>query len=216
MPRRLSCIFAVVAIAGCHQPVERGATALSNGVSRADSGLGPRDARVIALTDFPGDVQVLLGDPDSAGPFVMRIHEPPGTIVPPHSHPVDENITVLRGTFWFGMGPQYDSAALRALPAGGYAFAPAGTTMFAATPEDAIVQVSGVGPFRIRWINGATTLDEPGSTTFRFRAGERVLTPRGAGVIRQGYASGTLIEYELTDSAGRRFMAVEGTIRSGH
>jgi hypothetical protein len=88
--------------------------------------------------------------------------------------------------------------------------------MFAATPEDAIVQVSGVGPFRIRWINGATTLDEPGSTTFRFRAGERVLTPRGAGVIRQGYASGTLIEYELTDSAGRRFMAVEGTIRSGH
>src|ERR1044071_7782713 len=154
MPRRLSCIFAVVAIAGCHQPVERGATALSNGVSRADSGLGPRDARVIALTDFPGDVQVLLGDPDSAGPFVMRIHEPPGTIVPPHSHPIDENITVLRGTFWFGMGPQYDSAALRALPAGGDAFAAAGTTMFAATADDAIRPGSGGRPVRDPRVKG--------------------------------------------------------------
>src|ERR1051325_1896160 len=160
MPRRLSYTFAVVAIAGCHQPAERGATALSNGVSRADSGPRPRDARVIALTDFSGDVQILLGDPDSAGPFVMRIHEPPGTIVPPHSHPVAENITVVRGTFGFGMGPKYDSAALRALPGGGYAFAPAGTTMFAATPEDAIVQVSGVGPFRIPWINGEQRRDD--------------------------------------------------------
>src|ERR1051326_8557946 len=174
MPRRLSYTFAVVAIAGCHQPAERGATALSNGVSRADSGLRPRDARVIALTDFSGDVQILLGDPDSAGPFVMRIHEPPGTIVPPHPHPVDEHLTTLGGRFGAERGPQYASAALRPVRAGGYAFAPAGTTMFAATPEDAIVQVSGVGPFRIRWINGATTLDEPGSTTFAFRAGERV------------------------------------------
>ncbi|HTI05159.1 MAG TPA: cupin domain-containing protein [Gemmatimonadales bacterium] len=216
MPSRRSFIIALVTVTGCHKPVERGATALSSGVSRADSGLAARDPRVIPLTDFPGDVQILLGDPDSAGPFVMRIHEPPGTIIPPHSHPVDENITVLQGTFWFGMGPQYDSVALRRLPAGGYAFAPAGTTMFGATPEDAIVQVSGIGPFKIRWINGATTLEDPGTTTFRFRAGERVLTPRGVGVIRQGYASGTLIEYEIADSSGRRFMAVEGTVKAAH
>src|ERR1051326_9563054 len=150
MPRRLSYTFAVVAIAGCHQPAERGATALSNGVSRADSGLRPRDARVIALTDFSGDVQILLGDPDSAGPFVMRIHEPPGTIVPPHSHPVDENITVLRGTFWFGMGPQYDSAALRALPAGGDALAPPGSTQFLAAPAAAGAQVSGRRHSRVK------------------------------------------------------------------
>src|ERR1051325_1940237 len=146
MPRRLSYTFAVVAIAGCHQPAERGATALSNGVSRADSGLRPRDARVIALTDFSGDVQILLGDPDSAGPFVMRIHEPPGTIVPPHSHPVDENITVLRGTFWFGMGPQYDSAALRALPAGGDALAPARAATVAGGAAGAGVPGAGGGP----------------------------------------------------------------------
>src|ERR1051325_12221433 len=148
MPRRLSYTFAVVAIAGCHQPAERGATALSNGVSRADSGLRPRDARVIALTDFSGDVQILLGDPDSAGPFVMRIHEPPGTIVPPHSHPVDENITVLRGTFWFGMGPQYDSAALRALPAGGGGLPPPGAAMVCGTPGGRGRTAQGGGPAR--------------------------------------------------------------------
>jgi hypothetical protein len=162
-----------------------------------------------------GDAEILFGHPDSAGrPFVMRIRELPGTVVPPHTHPVDEHVTVVSGTWYFGTGERFDSTALRELRAGAYAFAPAGTMMFAYSPDGAVVQVHGVGPFHIRWRDGARVLDEPGAAgTFRFRKGEEVATPRGVGRIRQGYASGALIQYEIAAADGALFMAHEADLR---
>jgi hypothetical protein len=214
--RTLSFACLVVALGACERasptPHSHAAAAVS-GVSRADSGLGARDPRFIPLAPFSGDVQLLLGDPDSTGPFVMRINELAGTIVPPHTHPVDEHITVVGGTWWFGVGERYDSAALHALPTGGYAFAPAGTTMFAASPEAAVVQISGNGPFQITWRDGLATLDAPASTTFHFRRGDTLSGPRGDGVVREGYASGAVIQYELQMTDGRRIMASEKDLR---
>lgn len=92
----------------------------------------------------------------------MRIRELPGTIVP--------------------------SAALRAKPAGAYAFAPAGTPMFAASPDGAVVQVHGVGPFHIHWRDGLASLADGDTAAFRLRIGDRVGGARGAGVVRAGYA----------------------------
>src|SRR5262249_14626957 len=45
---------------------------------------------------------VLAGDPGKAGPFVIRAQLPDGYKVPPHWHPTDENVTVLKGTFMMG------------------------------------------------------------------------------------------------------------------
>jgi quercetin dioxygenase-like cupin family protein len=161
------------------------------------------------------DVELLFGHPDSAGrSFVMRIRELPGTIVPPHQHPVDEHITVVSGTWFFGVGERFDSTALRELKAGAYAFAPAGTTMFGYSADGAVVQVHGVGPFHIRWRDGARLLDEPGGeVAFRFRKGDEVDSPRGPGRIRQGYASGTLVQYEIATVDGVLFMVREDQLR---
>ena len=171
--------------------------------------------RVVPLRALGGDAEILSGHPDSAGhPFVMRIRELPGTVVPPHTHPVDEHVTVVSGTWYLGEGERFDSTALRELKAGAYAFAPAGTSMFAYSPDGAVVQVHGIGPFRIHWRDGARMLDVPGDTGyFRFRKGAQVATPRGAGRIRQGYASGTLVQYEIEGADGARFMAHEHDIR---
>jgi len=162
-----------------------------------------------------GDAQILFGHPDSAGrPFVMRIRELPGTVVPPHMHPVDEHITVVSGTWYFGTGERFDSTALRELGTGAYAFAPAGTTMFGYSPDGAIVQVHGIGPFHIHWQDSVRILDQPeAAATFRFQKGDEVATPRGIGRIRQGYASGTLIQYEIAGAAGTLFMAHERDLR---
>jgi len=162
-----------------------------------------------------GDVEFLFGHPDSAGrPFVMRIRELPGTIVPPHQHPVDEHITVVSGTWYFGAGERFDSTALRELKAGAYAFAPAGTTMFGYSPDGAVVQVHGIGPFHIHWRDRVSVLDEPGgAVAFRFRKGDEVVSPRGSGHIRQGYASGTLVQYEVVRSDGSIFMVREEQLR---
>jgi quercetin dioxygenase-like cupin family protein len=161
------------------------------------------------------DVEVLYGDPEAAGqPFVMRIREIPGGIIPPHRHPVDEHITVVQGTLYFAVGEKFDRAALKELKTGSYVFIPKGSTMFGYTPEAAIVQVHGVGPFHIHWRAGAEwrdrlkTLDDPDSSSvFKFKKGDRVVSPRGKGRIRQGYDSGEVIEYEIDGDDGTLFAA---------
>jgi hypothetical protein len=177
--------------------------------------------RLIPLSPMSQDVEVLYGDPEKPGePFVMRIRELPGGIIPPHKHPVDEHITVLQGTLYFGVGETFDRAAMTELKAGSYAFIPKGSTMFGYTPEAAVVQVHGVGPFHIHWRAGHAwrdrlkTLDDPDARSiFKFEKGEHVVSERGSGRIRQGYDSGEMVGYEIEGDDGTLFMAEEGTLR---
>ena len=53
----------------------------------------------------PGaNAAVLFGDPSKEGLFVLRLKFPAGYSVAPHTHPVDEVVTVISGTFSVGMG----------------------------------------------------------------------------------------------------------------
>ncbi len=173
--------------------------------------------RLIPISPMSQDVEVLFGDPEVAGePFVMRIRELPGGVIPPHKHPVDEHITVVHGSLFFGVGDTFDKAAMTELKAGSYAFIPKGSTMFGYTPDAAIVQVHGIGPFHIHWRAGdewrkdLITLDhDDAASVFRFRKGERVVTKRGSGTVRQGYDSGEIVGYEIDGEDGSLFMALE-------
>lgn len=114
------------------------------------------------------------------------------------------------------MGEKYDRAAMKELKTGSYAFIPKGSTMFGWTPEAAIVQVHGVGPFHIHWRDGAAwrdklkTLDDPDAgSVFKFKKGQKVVAKRGAGRIRQGYDSGEMIGYEIDGDDGTLFAAEE-------
>src|SRR5262249_3215007 len=67
-PRLLiPAVFAAAIACSGSSSKEHAAMAAASGSTRADSGLAPRAARIIPLGPFPGDVQLLLGDPDSAG-----------------------------------------------------------------------------------------------------------------------------------------------------
>jgi hypothetical protein len=185
--------------------------AAASGVTRADGGKGPREQRIIPMRPMSGDVELLYGDPEVAGKaFVMRIRELPGTVVPPHSHPVDEHLTVVQGVWYFGFGERYDSAQLQELKPGTYAFAPKGSWMFGYSPDGAIVQVHGTGPFQIHWHDGVKTFnDSDASTVFRFKRNDSVASKRGTGRVAEGYASGTIIQYEIEGPDGERYMAHE-------
>lgn len=180
-----------------------------------------RQYRIIPIKVMSEDVEVLYGNPEKVGePFVIRIRELAGGIIPPHRHPVDENITVVKGTLYFGVGDKFDRAAMKEMKVGSYAFIPKGSTMFGYTPDAAIVQVHGVGPFHIHWRAGNTwwdnlkTLDDSDAGTFfKFKKGERVIAKRGTGRIRQGYDSGEFIGYEVLRADGRLFMALENELR---
>ena len=59
----------------------------------------------------PGaEAAVLFGDPSKEGLFALRLKLPAGYRVPPHTHPVDEVVTVVSGTFSLGMGETADRA----------------------------------------------------------------------------------------------------------
>ena len=101
---------------------------------------------------------VLEGDPTKEGPFTMRISLPDGYAIPPHIHPAVEHITVISGTFNFGMGDKFDKSATQAMPAGTFGHWPAGMKHFAWANGDTIVQLHGVGPWKIQYVNPA---DDP-------------------------------------------------------
>lgn len=108
----------------------------------------------------PGaEMAVVAGDPAKPGPFVIRFRYHGPVTVPPHWHPNDEHLTVITGTFALGMGEQADAKAVTNLTAGGYALAPAKMPHYAwAKGETTILQVHGMGPFSINYVNPA---DDP-------------------------------------------------------
>jgi len=220
MRPRLIVALALLTLAcrerGAPKPTPPGQTpfAAASGVTRPVGGALGRRGRILPLRPMTGDVEILSGNPEKAGdPFVMRIRELPGTMIPLHSHPVDENITVVQGSWYFAVGDVWDRSALRELRTGDYAFAPKGSTMFGYCPDGAVVQVHGVGPFLIHWMHGAKTLnDADAAATFSFRKGERVRTSRGTGTIREGYASGEIVQYEIEKEDGSRFMASQADV----
>lgn len=101
---------------------------------------------------------VIEGDPKVEGAFTMRIKVPDGWKVPPHHHPADEHVTVIEGTFNMGMGETFDAKATHALPPGGFAVMPRGHRHFAWAKGETIVQVHGIGPWGIVYVNPA---DDP-------------------------------------------------------
>ena len=104
------------------------------------------------------ELAVIAGDPAKEGPFVYRIRVPAGYKVQPHTHPGDENITVILGTFHIAMGEKFDESKGTALKAGGFLKAPRGMAHYAWFTEPTVFQVHGVGPWGITYVNPA---DDP-------------------------------------------------------
>jgi hypothetical protein len=64
-----------------------------------------------------------------------------------------ERVTVLSGALYIGMGEKFDQSAGRALPAGSFFPMPAGMKHFAWTTGETVVQLNGIGPQSINYLN---------------------------------------------------------------
>lgn len=103
-------------------------------------------------------VALLEGNPAQEGPFTMRLQLPDGFKIPPHWHPAVEHVTVISGTFNLGMGDKFEASSGRALTTGSFAFMPPGMRHFAWTTGETTIQVHGMGPWKINYVNSA---DDP-------------------------------------------------------
>jgi quercetin dioxygenase-like cupin family protein len=111
---------------------------------------------------FPAgaEMAVLQGDPSVPGAiFTVRLRMPNNYVIPPHTHPTDENVTVISGKFLVGLGDVFDKDAfLPALHRGGFVTAPAKASHFAKAKGRTVVQVHAIGPFEMTYVNPA---DDP-------------------------------------------------------
>jgi quercetin dioxygenase-like cupin family protein len=101
---------------------------------------------------------VLEGDPTKDGPFVMRLQAPAGYHIPAHTHPKTERVTVISGTMFLAMADNLARSAAKTLPAATYAFWPAGMKHTAWFDDGTVIQIHGIGPWQINYLNPA---DDP-------------------------------------------------------
>jgi quercetin dioxygenase-like cupin family protein len=97
-------------------------------------------------------VAVLEGDPKAAGLFTIRLKVPAGARLAPHWHPRDERVTVMSGLVLVGFGDAIDEAATRRFGAGAFYVNPARSHHFVLFRQDSIVQVTGVGPWEVHFL----------------------------------------------------------------
>lgn len=107
----------------------------------------------------PGSkIAVLEGNPSEAGMFTIRVKLPANYKIKPHTHPADEHVTIIQGTFNMGLGATYDEKTAKTMPVGAFAVMKMGTVHYAFTKGDVIVQIHGMGPWGITYVNPA---DDP-------------------------------------------------------
>ena len=101
---------------------------------------------------------ILEGDPEKEGFFAMRLKLPDGFRVLPHWHPKTERLTVIQGVVNLGTGDRYEAGATQPLSAGTYSSMPPKMTHFAWMKGETILQLSGIGPWEVVYVNPA---DDP-------------------------------------------------------
>jgi quercetin dioxygenase-like cupin family protein len=178
--------------------------------------------------------ETVSGDPAKAGaPFVIRIHAEAGYIIMPHTHPEDENIVVVKGSWALGIGDRFNRGSLEPMEVGDYGFAPKKMAHFALSRTDSIIQVHGIGPFITQWVVPVYELTDKG-VLLRVSAGDAgrpaSTTPEGCFALKVGapvrgsYGEGVVVEAQCTPSQltqyrveradGERFWAQQGELNT--
>jgi anti-sigma factor ChrR (cupin superfamily) len=143
-------------------------------VSAQEKSTGSEAHKIVRFADLKWtpvikgcDLAAVSGDPSAEGAaFVIRLRCADATKIPAHWHPTDENVTVLKGTFLVGMGETFDETKLSAMNVGNFISMPKEMRHFAMSKGETVVQVHGVGPFKVNWVNPAEVIppDAPGAS----------------------------------------------------
>ena len=122
--------------------------------------VAPKDLKWEDVPVLPpgAKVAIIEGPLDQAAPFIVRFKFPANFKVPAHWHPGVEHVTVLSGTLHMGTGDKLDPKKTHAVSAGSVVIMPAKTNHFGWTKEATVVQVHGVGPWGITYVDPA---DDP-------------------------------------------------------
>src|SRR5262245_20768256 len=101
---------------------------------------------------------VVQGDPGKPGILTVPLKERHLYKVAAHWHPTTEHLTVIKGSFNLGTGDKLDETKTTAMTAGAFGSMPAKMHHYGWFKGETEVQVSGMGPFKLIYVNPA---DDP-------------------------------------------------------
>ena len=172
--------------------------------------LAQRDSATTRIVPLWRDGQLVTrvsGEPNVAGAlYVIRIWNFDNQVVLPHTHPEDEHVVVVQGTWFLAEGERVDRARLRALAVGEYALVPRRQAHFGWSKGMTVIQVHGIGPFRVDFVDSVFVQSVTGASVhvrdsrrplsgsevashFRYRVGDTVAVGQTWGIVREAVAS---------------------------
>ena len=95
---------------------------------------------------------VLEGDPREPQLFTVRFQITEALELRPHWHPRNERVTVLEGRVGIGFGDEVDRERVRWFEAGDYYVNAAGAHHFVLTDGPVLLQITGIGPWQVRYL----------------------------------------------------------------
>jgi anti-sigma factor ChrR (cupin superfamily) len=146
---RLAASAAVAAVA-----MLPGITLAQTGGAHAHTFATAKDLKWNDTPALPGaKLAVIEGPLNEAKPFILRLKFPANYKIPAHFHSAIEHVTVISGEFFMGVGEKFEEGKGTALKAGDVGILQAKTPHYAYTKQAAEVQVHGVGPWTLTFVN---------------------------------------------------------------
>jgi quercetin dioxygenase-like cupin family protein len=122
--------------------------------------VAPSELKWTSMPSLPCGTQlaVIEGPMNEAKPFIFRLKIPADCKIPPHWHPAIEHVTVISGTLNMGTGDVHDASKTTPMKTGSVTIMQPNIHHFGWASEETIVQIHGVGPWGITYVNPA---DDP-------------------------------------------------------
>jgi anti-sigma factor ChrR (cupin superfamily) len=131
-----------------------GITLAQTGGAHAHTFATAKDLKWNDTPALPGaKLAVIEGPLNEAKPFILRLKFPANYKIPPHFHSAIEHVTVISGEFFMGVGEKFEEGKGTALKAGDVGILQAKTPHYAYTKQATEVQVHGVGPWTLTFVN---------------------------------------------------------------
>lgn len=129
-------------------------TALAQHATHGHTFATAKDLKWNDTPSLPGaKLAVIEGPLNEAKPFTMRLKFPANYKIAPHYHSAIEHVTVIRGEFVMAVGEKAGEGKETKLRPGDVAIMQPKTPHYAYTTKETEVQVHGVGPWTLTFVN---------------------------------------------------------------
>jgi quercetin dioxygenase-like cupin family protein len=150
--RKLTSLAACAAVAAV--AVLPGVALAQHSGAHAHTFAAAKDLKWNDTPALPGaKMAVIEGPLNEAKPFILRLKFPANYKVAPHFHSAIEHVTVISGEFFIGVGEKPEEGKGIALKPGDVAIMQPKTPHYAYTKQATEVQVHGVGPWTLTFVN---------------------------------------------------------------